>query len=339
MMVIESPFDAIVHAISLNDDAVQQFLEDKDISQAVSALSKVLRTCQKILGLPKDSHAAGGSSRRPVLSSRVIKILDRYMTSSPARACGIGQKSSSKKKQVEVQAPQEEPGVISPRHEDHRRTRESSDDTASCILLESSVKTTIDQETSCDYVYDKPITFPSKKFDHKSIERSPGGISNVCMALSCAATFNLALFHHMAARDIMIVLDRHHHANSGGDEGEDVDTRAVLLLGKAARLYEICLALPANADFRDFEGPCLFNLAAVNNLGIVFGQLGKHDSMKECFTSALTAIIFLIDRRYHDPRSRSSRRPTRFLDSDDIDGFLRNVSCIVYMVSNVAVAA
>jgi hypothetical protein len=296
--------NAIEHAISLNDEAVQQFMEHKDISRAVSTLSKVLQACRTSMGTSSSDGLEVMPSRGLSPSMTAAKLLQTCMKSSSSKS----RRARSKPLLVDDQL-----------------------QTANTEYVGSS--TTTAQQGCCGYLYDKPITFPAT-FDTRCIKLV--GIVKVCTVLSCAATFNIALVHQLAAREIL---------DTAAHEGSMPRGHGTLLR-KAARLYEICVKNAAAAIY-DYEGNAgesaclLFDLAAINNLGIVYEQLDQHSKMKECFLCTLKALMYLTDQRRRVSQSHGSRHGAGILCSDDVDGFMENVvSCGLIPLSNkVALAA
>ena len=104
--------------------------------------------------------------------------------------------------------------------------------------------------------------------------------------------FNLALAHHLSSK----IKSKSHRVSD---------------LKKAAKLYQ--LAYNANEEF--CESNILFTLATVNNLGLIQKELNDKEASQQCFDHLLSVVMFLVDSK----RSLD-------MESDHIDGFLRNVA-------------
>lgn len=119
--------------------------------------------------------------------------------------------------------------------------------------------------------------------------------------VSSMIIFNLAVAHHLFA--------------NGNDKA-----RASLL--KAAKLYELGFNMQREENFGN---NIIFTMATANNMGLIYRHLGDEQTANMCFKHLLSTVMFLVDCG----------------DSQlcELDGFLRNASCVSGTESTSAAAA
>jgi tetratricopeptide (TPR) repeat protein len=114
--------------------------------------------------------------------------------------------------------------------------------------------------------------------------------------------FNLALAHQLSA--------------VGGDKEKSK-------LRKAAKLYELSFSFILQRD-ENFENNVVFTMATVNNMGLIYHKLNDGETANKCFEHLLSTLMFLIGCGEGDVY--------------ELDGFLRNVSNLIYEPCSAAAA-
>ena len=290
----------LLQAIRENNEVITH---GRDHCTSISLLSQVLRTCQRVIGSIDESKCPQASSSRAVLV-----LLDRSMKSSYVCTSGhIVNESSSDA------APSLHNVITSVTRQRRRRSQEGTAAQELSWRMRQLVQE--DQEYECEvgYLYENLVMVPNI-LDGEAIERF--GLANVCMFLSCTATFNLALVHQLAAR-----------RGAGTCSKDQAQKIRTALLRKAARLYEICMLLIQDDEQNSGRGmaPSLFDLAVANNLGIAFIQLGNDESAEKCFQYSLSSLMVVVNQNSCSGLTSDKQ----VLDVGDIDGFLCNASRIM----------
>ncbi len=295
-----STIDALVEAMSQNNEAAMQMIVSQNMPNATQALTKVLRTCQQIIGSFEDEGMKGVQSS----SSKVVQeLLELCM----------------KKQQMNVDDSSRFATATYPH--DTLRNRTDRTSSSSFPVKDARERMTLPQRENeyqggvdrkeHSYVYGKPIRIPSN-FDHQLITKY--GFPNICMLLSCAATFNLALLHQLAAQE---------------KSTEERCNRSTMLFAKAARLYEICVSLQTEEIQDPIQDFSFFYLATTNNLGLALEQLGEEDKVQKCFSFALSALMCLISQA-NIPGREEIFDPRNLPCSADFDGFFLNALRIMF---------
>jgi hypothetical protein len=151
-----------------------------------------------------------------------------------------------------------------------------------------------DDEDEALYIYRKAITIPEEIFQYRQAS----------IVMSAILTFNIALAFHLCS-----------------EETYKVDLRDVRLK-KAAKLYQISHNLKLT-----LEEPSLniyFNLALMNNLGLICYQRHLQNQVHTTFQSVLTTLMFLVNYGW--------------TDDYQLDGFFWN-ACMILNPANIAAAA
>jgi len=130
----------------------------------------------------------------------------------------------------------------------------------------------------CEFVYTHPMKVPTQA-------TSPSEIS-----VAVAIAFNLAVAHHLASLQGCTGA----HSFQGNSKEE--------LLRQALRHYQHAFRLQ-RTQARTSQSPFFF-MACINNIGVVFDNLGEKHQSEECFTHLLSLLMYI--------SSTGSVEPSRF---------------------------
>ena len=295
--------EALLEAFAENNDAVAHLTMHQETDVAVRLLTKVLRSCQDNIA----QLNACDERLNNVSNKVVLQLLDRCIRAPPAST-----------------QPTEEVGsnlLLSPPTTCRRFvSRQKEGGKRGCAVQPCHRNLHSSEPDLGQYIFEQLIVVPPS-FGSSFIEIF--GIANICMFLSCAATFNLALLYQMTAQDAL------YSESETLASWEEKCAQSMIPLRKAARLYEICITLQEE-DEEEFEESCpdpsLFDLVTANNLGVALGMLGQDAKSTECFKYALSALMYLNDKNSRAPTGES---PLKLPSGDDMDGFFRNAYSVL----------
>ena len=154
------------------------------------------------------------------------------------------------------------------------------------------------------YVYLRAIVIPkSSSSSNKMEEKESSRTSKVCGLI---VIFNLALSYHTAASYAQASI-----------------AKQKTYLRKAAKLYELAFELHAVESV----GSTSFEMATINNLGLVYDKLSLRTKTQHCFQQMLSTMMYFVGRW------------DNLLSSADYEGFMYNVSTFALETKYNAAAA
>mmetsp|Transcript_124373 Transcript_124373/g.175463 ORF Transcript_124373/g.175463 Transcript_124373/m.175463 type:complete len:235 (+) Transcript_124373:55-759(+) len=124
-----------------------------------------------------------------------------------------------------------------------------------------------------DFVYTHPIHVP------------PEATKASELTIVVATTFNLAVAYHMASRV--------HNAACACNGRDDLQAKinSHQLMRQALRLYQYSFRLQ-RTQAKSTQSP-LFFMACINNIGILFQDLGESTQAAECFNHLLALLMYM----------------------------------------------
>lgn len=138
---------------------------------------------------------------------------------------------------------------------------------AACVIdVWMARETPDDKHQNGDFIYTQPMRVPPKA-------TNPSEIS-----VAVANTFNLAIAYHLAS-----LYSAHTPAFQGNSQDQ--------LLRQALRLYQYTFRLQ-RTQARSSQSPFFF-MACINNIGIVFDNLGERNQSEECFQHLLSLLMYM----------------------------------------------
>lgn len=141
------------------------------------------------------------------------------------------------------------------------------------------------------FIHHRPISIPE--------ELGRASSANSCIQISIILLFNLSLAYQLVA--LLEMVKKSKHALSPVHGNRDPAEYARRCLGRAARLYEMCLSLLNDASVMGNLGNnTVFNLVVANNLGVLFTQLNDSHSATACFERSMSILMLLVEYKAQD---------------------------------------
>lgn len=166
------------------------------------------------------------------------------------------------------------------------------------------------------YVYQKMMQIPS---------RNQFGNHNVASAVSLIAIFNLAIVHHVRALRV-----------NNGQPKTATTFQLYQLANDCLNRYITDTQCSCCSEVVDETG-MLFQMILLNNASHLHSIVGNHSKYRQCIEQLISILMYVVDNKIRN--NAQCRSSSIGMESLSLEGFFRNVICLVLTPAQCADAA